>query len=101
MQLAGRTLPPRTRCLGAVALCARFCDDHIMRPEEIEPRVSAAIRKLQAEIDDTGFCPREGFPAEKTLLMITSKALRASLAVCQLVKAGFYGEAFGLTRSIL
>jgi hypothetical protein len=60
-----------------------------------------AIKNLQAEIDDTAFCPREGFPAEKTLLMITSKALRVSLAVCQLVKAGFYGEAFGLTRSVL
>ena len=72
-----------------------------MIPEEIEPRVFGAIRKLQAEIDDTEFCPRENFPAEKTLLVITSKALRIGLAVCQLVKAGFYGEAFGLTRSIL
>ena len=72
-----------------------------MNPEEIEPKVSDAIRNLQAEINDTAFCPREAFPAEKTLLMITSKALRVSLAVCQLVKAGFYGEAFGLTRSVL
>jgi hypothetical protein len=72
-----------------------------MNPEEIEPRVSNAIRNLQVEINDTAFCPREAFPAEKTLLMITSKALRVSLAVCQLVKAGFYGEAFGLTRSVL
>src|SRR5580704_5947702 len=86
---------------GAVAEHTRFCDDDLMSPEEIEPRVSDAIRNLQAEINDTAFCPREGFPAEKTLLMITSKALRVSLAVCQLVKAGFYGEAFGLTRSVL
>jgi len=68
-----------------------------MSPEEIEHRVADAIRNLQAEMNDTAFYPREGFPAEKTLLMITSKALRVSLAVCQLVKAGFYGEAFGLT----
>jgi Family of unknown function (DUF5677) len=67
----------------------------------MEPRVSDAIRHLQAEIDDTVFCPREGFPAEKTLLAVTSKALRSSLAVCLLVKTGFYGEAFGLTRSVL
>jgi hypothetical protein len=89
------------RVTGAVAEHTHFCDDDSMSPEEIEPRVSDAIRNLQAEIDDTAFCPREGFPEEKSLLMITSKALRLSLAVCQLVKAGFYGEAFGLTRSVL
>jgi hypothetical protein len=57
---------------GAVAEHTRFCDDDLMSPEEIEPLVSDAIRNLQAEINDTAFCPREGFPAEKTLLMITS-----------------------------
>ena len=72
-----------------------------MSPEEVEPRVSVPIQNLQSEIDDTAFCPREAFPTEKTLLMVTSKALRVSLAVCQLTKAGFYGDAFGLTRSVL
>ena len=33
--------------------------------------------------------------------MIVSRILRVGLAVCHLVSAGFYGEAFGLTRSAL
>ena len=72
-----------------------------MTPEEIEPRVSAAIRLLQETVDDTLLCPRAVFALDQVLLMVTSKALRIGLAVCQLIAAGFYGEAFGLTRSIL
>ena len=33
--------------------------------------------------------------------MVVSKSLRVGLAVCQLVENGFYGEALGLTRSVL
>jgi hypothetical protein len=73
----------------------------LMSPEEIEPRVSVAIRLLQKEIDDTLFCPRAGFALDQALLIVTSKALRLGLAICQLIAAGFYGEAFGLTRSVL
>lgn len=72
-----------------------------MTPEEIAPRVSAALKLLQAEIDHSLFCPREAFALDKALLMVTGKGLRVGLAVCQLVETGFYGEAFGLTRSVL
>jgi hypothetical protein len=63
-----------------------------MIPEEIEPRVSAAIRLLQNEIDETLLCPRATFALDRALLMVTSKALRLGLAVCHLIAAGFYGE---------
>ena len=71
-----------------------------MTPQEFEPKVSAAIRLLQSEIHDSGFYPREGY-GESAVAMVTPKALRLSLAVCHLVAGGFYGEAFGLTRSVL
>ncbi len=73
----------------------------VMTPEEIEPRVSTALRLLQKEIDDTLLCPRGRFDLDMALLMVMSKALRLGLAVCQLISSGFYGEAFGLTRSLL
>jgi hypothetical protein len=38
---------------------------------------------------------------DRALLMVVTKALRIGLAVCQLASSGFYGEAFGLTRSVL
>ena len=72
-----------------------------MTPEEVEPRVSAAIKLLQNEVDETCFCPRNNFPLERALAMVVSKSLRTGLAICHLVAAGFYGEAFGLTRSVL
>jgi Family of unknown function (DUF5677) len=72
-----------------------------MIPEEIEPRVSAVFRLLQHEIDQTALCPRTTSALDRALLMVTSKALRLGLAVCNLSAAGFYGEAFGLTRSVL
>jgi hypothetical protein len=72
-----------------------------MTPEEIEPRVTAAFRLLQDEIDGSLFCPRNGFAFERVPLMVASRALRIGLAVCHLVKGGFYAEAFGTTRSVL
>lgn len=72
-----------------------------MTPEEIEPRVAGVIKRLQQEIDDSSLCPRAGFALDQALLVVTSRALRIGLAVCQLVSDGFYGEAFGLTRSVL
>jgi hypothetical protein len=72
-----------------------------MTPEEIEPRVSAAFRLLQHELDDSLFCPRNGHAFEQVPLMVVSRALRMGLAVCHLVAGGFFGEGFGLTRSVL
>jgi uncharacterized protein DUF5677 len=72
-----------------------------MTPEELEPRVSAAIKLMQNEIDDTCFCPRNSVVLDRALAMVVSRSLRVGLAVCGLVSAGFYGEAFGLTRSVL
>lgn len=72
-----------------------------MTPEEIEPRVSAAFRLLQDELDTSLFCPRTGFAFEHVPLMVVSRTPRMRLAVCHLVAGGFYGEAFGLTRSVM
>src|SRR5579864_1509614 len=72
-----------------------------MTPEEIEPQVSPVLTLLQNEIDASAFCPPNSFPLEKAILMVTTKSLRVSLAVCRLVSGRFYGEAFGLTRSVL
>jgi hypothetical protein len=69
--------------------------------EDLTRRVSEALRLLQGEIDDTNFCARVGFQTDRVLLMLLSKSLRLGRAVCHLVSGGFYGEAFGLMRSIL
>jgi len=72
-----------------------------MTPEEIEPRVASTFRLLQNEIDSSLFCPRNGYAFEHVPLMVMSRVLRIGLAICHLVKGGFCGEAFGLTRSVL
>jgi len=72
-----------------------------MTPEEIEPRVSDALRLMQLQIDDRAWCPRENVDIDRVFLMLLSKAFRAGLAIGELVKSGFYGEAFGLARTIL
>jgi len=72
-----------------------------MTPEEMAVKVTDAVTLLRTEIDDTVFCPRNTVQVERTLLMVACKTLRLAEAVCSLVRNGFYGEAFGLSRSCL
>jgi hypothetical protein len=72
-----------------------------MNLEDLTRRVAEAFRLLQGEIDDTNFRSRKDFKTDRVLLMLFSKSIRLGLAVCHLVSGGFYGEAFGLMRSVL
>jgi hypothetical protein len=72
-----------------------------MTPKDIEPEVSSVLNALIAEIDARFLCPRYDYQLDRALLGITSKAICLARAVCHLTRGGFYGEAFGLSRSSL
>lgn len=70
-------------------------------PEDVSKIARCLIEKLRKEIDSTKFS-FEGEPqTRRALLMLASKSLRISDAVCSLVCGGFYSEAFGLSRTSL
>lgn len=54
---------------------------------------------LTEEINENFFCSRYDYQGDRILLGLTSKAISLARAVCHLVEGGFYGEAFGLTRT--
>lgn len=70
-----------------------------MTPKEIERDVTTILSVLTKEIDDAFFCPRADHQLDRVLLGLTSKAVSLARATCHLVQGGFYGEAFGLSRS--
>lgn len=70
-----------------------------MLPSDIEVDVSAVLLAIRNDIDVMQLCPRIGFDLDRTLLALTSKQIALAMAICHLVRAGFYGEAFGLSRS--
>jgi hypothetical protein len=72
-----------------------------MAPEEIEPRVAETFMLLQTDIEEASFYVRPRHPEDAVFCMIAGKSLRLGFAVCRLVSGGFYGEAFGLSRSVL
>jgi hypothetical protein len=47
------------------------------------------------------YYPRQTEPSDLVVLALASKALVVGSAVCNLVEAGFYEEAFGLTRTLV
>lgn len=59
------------------------------------------IQKLEEYINDSGYIPATAYFRSKVLLGLVSKLLTTSRAVCCLVDAGFYGEAFGLSRTLI
>jgi hypothetical protein len=63
--------------------------------------VTRLIEKLEQFINDEQFIPATRFFRSKVLLALISKALTTGRAVCALVDAGFYGEAFGLSRTLI
>jgi hypothetical protein len=72
-----------------------------MTPKLKAQEVSSVLTLLTEEINDNLFCPRQNYQLDRALLGITSKAISLARAVCHLVDGGFYGEAFGLTRTSL
>jgi hypothetical protein len=64
-------------------------------------QVLAEIEKLEKFIDDSEFLPASRFYRSNVLLALISKALTVGRAVCALVREGFAGEAFGLSRTLI
>ena len=63
--------------------------------------VISLIEKLERFLNEEKFIPATSFFRSKVLLSLMSKALTTGRAVCALVDAGFYGEAFGLSRTLI
>lgn len=61
----------------------------------------AEIEKLEGFINDSRFWPAARRYRSNVLLALISKALTLGRAVCALVQAGFPGEAFGLSRTLI
>jgi hypothetical protein len=63
--------------------------------------VLALIQKLETFINEEKFIPALAYFRSKVLLALISKSLTTGRAVCALVEAGFNGEAFGLSRTLI
>lgn len=63
--------------------------------------VLALIEKLEKFIDASEFIPATRRYRSHVFLALISKALTAGRAICALVQAGFPGEAFGLSRTLV
>jgi hypothetical protein len=63
--------------------------------------ILSLIEKLESFLNEERFIPATAFFRSKVLLALMSKALTVGRAVCVLVDAGFYGEAFGLSRTLI
>ncbi|MGB8494169.1 MAG: DUF5677 domain-containing protein [Candidatus Acidiferrum sp.] len=59
------------------------------------------IERLEHCIDTSAFIPATRYYRGVVVLGLISKALTVGRAVCALVDAGFPGEAFGLTRTLI
>jgi hypothetical protein len=59
------------------------------------------IEKLETFVNESEFIPASRFYRSKVLLGLISKALVTGRAVCALVDLGFYGDAFGLSRTLI
>ena len=72
-----------------------------MPTELITSDILTVIEKLESFLNKEEFIPATNFYRSKVLLALMSKALTTGRAVCTLVDAGFYGEAFGLSRTLV
>ena len=63
--------------------------------------VLAQIKKLEKFINHWQMIPATGVLRNRVILALLSKALTVSRAICALVKAGFYAEAFGMSRTLI
>jgi hypothetical protein len=72
-----------------------------MTPKQMERRVSSSLTALTKEINEASLYPRSDHTLDRVMLGLASKSVSLSRSVCQLVRAGLYAEAFGLSRSSL
>jgi hypothetical protein len=63
--------------------------------------VRSFIKKTVRHINRAQYYPRLTEPSDLVVLALASKALVVGSAVCNLVEADFYEEAFGLTRTLV
>ena len=63
-------------------------------------KVERLIRTLEGELNDKEFIPRSNVALDRVLLALLSKSIVTAKAVCALVKAGYFEEAFGVTRTM-
>jgi len=63
--------------------------------------VRIVIERLEEYINNSEFIPAVRFFRSIIILGLISKALTVSRAVCVLVEAGFPGEAFGMSRTLI
>jgi hypothetical protein len=64
-------------------------------------QVLALIEKLERFIDTSEFIPAAHFYRSHVFLSLISKALTVGRAICSVVQAGFPGEAFGMSRTLV
>ena len=64
-------------------------------------RVLALVKRLEKFVDGEDYYPARNSYRGIVVLGLVSKALTVGRAVCTLVKAGFPGEAFGLSRTLI
>jgi Family of unknown function (DUF5677) len=72
-----------------------------MTPKELGKRLSKTLAALTNEVNDSFLCPRTSHYADRVYLGLLSKSMSLTRSVCHLVSVGYYGEAFGLTRSLV
>jgi hypothetical protein len=70
-------------------------------PQPTAKEIVAALDELEAFLNDSKYIPATNVHRSKVLLALPSKALTTARAVCTLVEAGFNGEAFGLSRTLI
>jgi hypothetical protein len=63
--------------------------------------VLTQIKRLEKFINDWQMIPTTDALRNRVILPLLSKALTVGRAICALVKAGFPGEAFGLSRTLI
>jgi hypothetical protein len=70
-------------------------------PQPSSNDVIAVVQRLEAFLNESEYIPATNFHRSKVLLALLSKALTMGRAICTLVDAGFAGEAFGLSRTLI
>jgi hypothetical protein len=73
----------------------------IVTPKTLARELSRTLAPLIKETDGALFCPRTSHYSDRVLLGLLSKTITLSQAVSRLVSSGFFGEAFGLARSVV
>lgn len=83
----------------AVTTVSSAPNSHSLSPNTGE--TLGLIQKFEEFINESRYIPATAYFRSKVLLGLISKLLTTSRAVCCLVDAGFHGDAFGLSRTLI